>query len=68
MPFPNDLLILCTIVEEVDNPEINSFPCHLSQTFVVKIIKKSVVPAVRSSYLLEMYLLPFGEEGGGKVI
>ena len=39
MPFPNDLLLLCTTVEEVDNPEINSFPYYLSQKFVVKILK-----------------------------
>ena len=50
MPFPNDLLLLCTIVsEEVDNPEINSYPYRLSQKFVVKIWKKSVVPAEKSS-------------------
>ena len=39
MPFPKDLLLLCSTVEEVDNPEINSFPYHLSPKFVVKILK-----------------------------
>ena len=40
VPFQNDLLFLCTTVEEVNNPEINLFPYHSSQKFVVKILKK----------------------------